>query len=83
MAAITAATTIEASSGSLKHTLFTFTAVTDADTFASGVQGVVAFVYTPTGATATGAGVVHSGGGAFILRPIAAAESGLLQVWSS
>ena len=36
MAAITAATTIEASSGSLKHMIYTFTAVTDADTFASG-----------------------------------------------
>ena len=80
MAALTAATTIEASSGDLKHMIYTFAAVTDADTFASGLSGVVASVYTPTGATATGGGVVESSG-TFTLRPIAAGESGLLQVW--
>lgn len=81
MAAITPASTIEASSGDLKHMIYTFSAVTDGDTFASGLQGAVAYSYTPTGATATGGGVVESSG-TFTLRPIAAGESGLLQVWA-
>lgn len=56
MAAQTAATTIRENVGSLTLHIFTFTAVTGADTFASGLSGIVSAIGTSTlaGGTTTG-----------------------------
>lgn len=56
MAAQTAATTIRESLGSLTLHIFTFTSVTGADTFASGIPGIQSAIATSTlaGGTTTG-----------------------------
>lgn len=60
MAALTAATTIRENVGSLTLHIFTFTAVTGADTFASGLPNVIAYWAggnNAGGTTTTGNGV--------------------------
>ena len=69
MAAQTAATTIRENVGSLTLTIFTFTSVTGADTFASGLPNVVGFWATSAfngGTTTTGNGLsVSNSSGTF------------------
>lgn len=67
MAAQTAATTIRENVGSLTLHIFTFTAVTGADTFASGLPNVVAYWAQANNAggtttTATGVNVLNASG---------------------
>lgn len=87
MAAITAASTKIYSAGSQMKYVFTFTAVGDADTFASGLSTRVQdFTYIvtadPTTNTSAGANVVNSSG-TFTFYPGVAALSGTLVVYAS
>ena len=87
MAAITAASTTTHSSGDQTKYVFTFSAVGDADTFASGLSTRVqdyTYVVTadPTTNTSAGANVVESSG-TFTFYPGVAALSGTLVVYAS
>lgn len=72
MAALTAATTLRESLGSLTLHVFTFTTVADADTFASGLPNVFAFwaEITANPSTQASAGyAVSNSSGTFTLYP--------------
>ena len=76
MAAQTAATTTRENVGALTLHIFTFTAVTGADTFASGLPNVVGFWANSTlnGGTTlvTGCGISNSSGTFTFQMPVAA-----------
>ncbi len=87
MAAITAATTKKHSSGDQTKFVFTFAAVGDGDTFASGLgDRVQDYHYTvtadPTTNTSAGGNPVNSSG-TFTLYPGIAALSGTLVVYAT
>lgn len=78
MAVQTAATTIRENLGSLTLHIFTFTAVTGADTFASGLPNVVGYWAQDTnagGTTVVDAGInVLNAAGTFTFQPGLAAS---------
>lgn len=85
MAAISAATTTQYSAGSQNKYVFTFSSVSDADTFASGLEGVQDFFYQvtadPTTNTSAGCNVTESSG-TFTFYPGVDALTGTLTVYT-
>lgn len=85
MAALSAATTKQYSAGSQSKYVFTFSSVSDADTFASGLSGVQDFAYQvtadPTTNTSAGCNVSESSG-TFTFYPGVDALSGTLIVYA-
>jgi hypothetical protein len=85
MAALSATATTQYSAGSQSKHVFTFSSVSDADTFASGLSGVQDYSYQvtadPTTNTSAGANVSEASG-TFTFYPGIDALSGILTVYS-